>query len=289
MTYVEQLHGAIDRIAEADARASAARADRLAAVEDLHQLLNEQPERGLEDGHAAKTDTIPAPASIQLLACPDCDFQARGASGLAVHRRKRHAVVGERTLQGGTEVVELEPVSDEPPTADGWPCTEKGCLYVGPRPQALGAHRFRAHGIKSQSQDPSGRYLCPKGCGRDFAHRQNAERHGKNCRRAHRKGAVVPVDRVHVVERSAIESPTAEAHGLIEARPAPWIPKPEGTGLNGSPIIHGGKERWLCNRCPAFFPTEESRDRHQATHAPVPDAPPLRRSGEGYSSGRGGE
>lgn len=56
----------------------------------------------------------------------------------------------------------------------------------------------------------------------------------------------------------------------------PWVPQPEGVGSPAGMVLHGGKERWLCGRgdCQAFFNTRDARDRHQATHPPIPDVAP---------------
>jgi hypothetical protein len=102
VTYVEQLHAVIDRIAEADARRDAALSDRAAAVDELRDLLDEQPGPGRVsdagasgEGPVAVGDAAAAsPAASPGHPCPDCDFEGRTPQGVAVHRRRRHGVVG---------------------------------------------------------------------------------------------------------------------------------------------------------------------------------------------------
>lgn len=129
MTHVERLHYLIDRIAVADAdlaktqivmeRVQSARQE---AVDELHAILdgNEQPEQALEDGAeaAVSTDT-PAPASN--LVCPDCGFTGRTSAGLAVHRRRRHNVIGAyRDPRNGTDG--LHPPVAHPSRAEKFLC-----------------------------------------------------------------------------------------------------------------------------------------------------------------------
>lgn len=113
MTHAERLHAVVDRIADADARIAVARAGRQAAVDELHALLNEQPGQVTADGPAAGTRhdaRAPAPVSQPEAGgahsavvppagspCPGCDFSGRTATGLAVHRRRAHGVIGTHT------------------------------------------------------------------------------------------------------------------------------------------------------------------------------------------------
>lgn len=92
MTYVDQLHAVIDRIAEADARRDAAVSDRADAIDELRDLLEHEQPGQVTDGLRAAGAQPPAPVST--IPCPECDFTSRTTAGLAVHRRKRHGVIG---------------------------------------------------------------------------------------------------------------------------------------------------------------------------------------------------
>lgn len=51
----------------------------------------------------------------------------------------------------------------------------------------------------------------------------------------------------------------------------PWAPEPQGTKAPPAPLIRKGGERWVCARCPASFRTTALRDKHQASHPPIPE------------------
>ena len=84
---------------------------------------------------------------------------------------------------------------------------------------------------------------------------------GLGVHRRHRHG--------HRAGAEASPAPEPEPVDTVSA----WTPKPE--GVTPDSIIKGGKERWLCNRCTAFFNSAEGRDKHQATHSPIPEGKPV--------------
>ena len=185
---------------------------------------------------------------------------------------------------GGDAPATAEPEAAASPPGDEPPATQRPTAGQGapptsppsaPRPQllvecpdcgtqvkqqGLGTHRRWAHGhaapSKRERADEKGTFLCPKGCGRPFDYLQNAQRHAKDC-----DGAPIT---------AVIADEAGQPAGA-------WQPQPEGSVASRQ--IVGSKERWLCNRCSAPFNTEESRDRHQATH-PAIEPPPMPTGGQ---------
>jgi hypothetical protein len=242
----DQLQAIVNRVSDAEETIAMGVAMREAALAELRALVGtEQP----GDGEAPSVASTTPPA--QEHPEPGKDASSDGAPAVTGHQ------ASESQLEAGGSARTAAPPAD--------PLACPDCDRTFPRAQALGRHRSAIHGTPSQRSVTS--HPCPKGCGRDFSYPNNAAKHARRCR-GPRVAAEAPVV-------DDVENPPSSA--------APWQPKPEGTGSAEPPVIHGGKERWLCNRCPAFFPTQESRDRHQASH---PEIPPLVTDASGVRGNR---
>lgn len=165
------------------------------------------------------------------------------------------------------------PVTDQPeqgqgvPDASPAPAPLVACPDCGKevRSQGLGTHRRQAHSARATTLtqgpvavDPpksgDGRRIdqdCPNGCGRHFAWKPALASHLKHC--------TGPGE-----AEEPVQLPVAES----------WTPRPEAIGSSG-PVQYGSRQRWLCDRCSAPFPSQDSRDRHQATHPPIPELRPV--------------
>ena len=143
------------------------------------------------------------------------------------------------------------------------PCPECSDLV---KPKGIGTHRRMKHGVTGRHTRLPGPAMaeCPE-CRKEV----KAGGLGTHRRQAHGRG------RQTVLVKPPPEPEPAESETVVRST-TPWQPRPE--VVRSGPETIGGKERWLCARCPSFFNSEDARDRHQATHPSID--PPLPTGGQ---------
>jgi hypothetical protein len=208
----------------------------------------EHPEQGVERAQTAEQPAASSRGVHGAAPAPESQLEAGDAPHVAVPPADS-VEADDHAGEAGYEqpaTGERAPGVSSPAASSELPCPE--CDRTFPRAQALGRHRSAIHGTPSQRATPRRRYASgdPAAGGRP--------------------------------DRFVVPDPEPEPVGFVGDNRVPAAPtRAQREGV----VIKGNRERWLCNRCPASFPTAEERDTHQGTHPPVPHVEPMRGASRG--------